>query len=64
MSIGRHAHRLMADNFLGLSEEFLGGGHISVLREHRVYQVTIPVYGSVEVVPFATDFDVCFVDIR
>jgi hypothetical protein len=62
--IGGHPHRLVADYFLGLSKEFLGGGYVSLFRKHRVYQIAISINGSVEVVPLATDFDVCFVDVR
>src|SRR5215207_6846706 len=63
MSIGGHLRRLVADNFLGLSEEPLGGLHISMLGKHGVHQVTVPIYGPVKVAPLAANLHVRFVGI-
>lgn len=63
VAVGRHSDRFVADYFFGPLEETLGRIHVSLLQEHGIYQVTTSVNRSVKVAPFATDFDLRFVDV-
>ena len=63
MRIGSHTCWLMADHIIGLCEEALCRIHIPVLGEHRVYQVAVAVYGSVQVAPLTIHLDVGLVAI-
>jgi hypothetical protein len=47
----------------GLLEKALGRLHISLLAEHGVNQVAIPIDGAIEVAPFPFDVHIGFVDI-
>ncbi|GAC1568123.1 MAG: hypothetical protein NVS3B14_16320 [Ktedonobacteraceae bacterium] len=62
MSIGRHSFRRMTSDIKSLREEVLGGIHISLLTEHRVNQVAIPIDGSRERTPVPMNFDIGFID--
>jgi hypothetical protein len=58
-----HLCRSVTNYLTGLREELLGCLHIPVLREHGINQVAVPVYGPVQVAPFAIDLDVGLVDV-
>jgi hypothetical protein len=46
----------MANYILSLPEELLGRTQISLLREHGIHKVAIPVYGTIQVAPFTVTF--------
>lgn len=54
---------LVANHILSLCEEPLGRGHIPMLSEHRVHQVTVTVYGAIQVAPLAPNLEVCLIDV-
>jgi hypothetical protein len=61
--VGRYSGRFVADYFFDPLEETLGCVHVSLLREHRIEQITVSVYRSIQIAPlapFATDFDIRF----
>jgi hypothetical protein len=53
--ISGYAGWFVANYFRGSFEELLGSNHISVLGKHRVYQVAVSVYGSVQIAPFSVN---------
>ena len=62
MTVSCHLLRLMANYFPGSLEEALGCLHVSLLREHRVYQVTITIDCPIQIVPLAIHFHIGFID--
>ncbi len=46
-----------------LLEKSLGSIHVSLLAQHRVNEVPIPINGTIEVTPLPLDLDVGFIDI-
>src|SRR6266568_6192624 len=63
MAIGRYLLRLMTNSFPGSLEESLGCLHVSLLREPRVYQVTITIDCSIQIVPLAIHFHIGFIGV-
>ena len=63
MTISCYLGWFMTNYIFGLTEELLSGGHISFLREHRVYEVAISIYGSVQVAPLTTYPEVSFINV-
>ncbi len=53
----------VTNHFPRLGQELLGRLYVPVLREHRVNQIAISVYGSAQVTPFAVDLDICVVEV-
>ena len=63
MPIGRHPFWGVADDVDSLLEKALGRLHVSLLTQHRVHQVTIPIDCSIQITPFPFDVDVRFIHV-
>jgi len=63
VAISRHLFWSATGHFLGLLEELLGRRHISLLTQHAVHQVAVPVNGPKQVVPLAGHLDVRLVGV-
>ncbi len=56
MPIGRHSLGCMTNNIDSLLKETLRRLHVSLLAQHRVDQIAIPIDGPIEVAPVPMDF--------
>ncbi len=63
MSIGRHPLWRMTNHLDSLLEKTLGRFHVSLLAQHRVHHIAIPIDGAIERAPFPFDVDVGFIDV-
>jgi hypothetical protein len=61
--VGDHLRRSMTNSFSGLNEEPLGRSRVSVLGKHRVDQIAVSVYRSVQIAPLAADAQIGFITI-
>jgi hypothetical protein len=62
MPIRRYPLWSMTDCLKSLLEKSFGGIHVSLLAQHGVNEVAIPIDGSIEVTPLPLDLYVRFID--